>query len=50
MKILVFSDSHGNLNNLKLILTQYREKAEYVIHLGDYDSDVSELITFFPNY
>ncbi len=36
MKILVFSDSHGNLSNLELILTQYRENTEYVIHLGDY--------------
>ncbi len=50
MKILVFSDSHGNLSNLELILTQYRENTEYVIHLGDYDSDISEMKTPFPNY
>jgi len=50
MKILVFSDSHGNLNNLKLILKQYEKDAKYVIHLGDYDNDISEIKSFFQNY
>ncbi len=50
MKILVFSDSHGNLIDLKLILKQYEEKVKYVIHLGDYDDDVSDVKPFFQNY
>lgn len=50
MKILVFSDSHGDLTNLRFVLKQYEETAVYVIHLGDYDSDVSEIRPFFQNY
>lgn len=49
MKILVFSDSHGILTNFKTVLNIFKEKVKYVIHLGDYDSDISEIQPFFRN-
>lgn len=50
MKILVFSDSHGKLNNLKLVLKKFKDDVKYIIHLGDYDRDISELKPYFQCY
>jgi putative phosphoesterase len=35
MKILVLSDSHGNLNNLRKATEQYGRNADVLIHCGD---------------
>lgn len=35
MKILVTSDSHGNLKNLKKIVDKYGVNADIVVHCGD---------------
>ncbi len=50
MKILVFSDSHGILSNLKFVLDKFQKNVKYIIHLGDYSSDISEIEPFFQNY
>ncbi len=40
MKILVFSDSHGNPNNIRAALSEHRGTVDLVIHLGDGISDL----------
>ena len=37
MKIIVFSDSHRELDGMRQVIT--REKPDYVFHLGDHDTD-----------
>ncbi len=46
MKIIVFSDSHGELN--AMIYTLESEKPDMVIHLGDLLNDSIELKNMFP--
>lgn len=45
-KILIASDSHGNLNNL--LIAVKRENPDMVIHLGDGWSDAQKLKQQFP--
>jgi len=35
MKILVLSDSHGNLNNVKTAVDKYGSNADIIVHCGD---------------
>ncbi len=46
MKLLVFSDSHGELSHMCEVIE--RERPDYVFHLGDYDSDAEELLRRYP--
>lgn len=48
MKILVFSDSHGDIFNMKDALKRHR-KAEVVIFCGDGHSDIQEIQRQFPD-
>lgn len=41
MKIIVFSDSHRELEGMRQVLK--REKPDYVFHLGDHDTDAQQL-------
>ena len=50
MEILIISDSHGYLSNLRKVLNQYKNQIKYVIHLGDYDEDISEIKPEFQSY
>lgn len=45
MKLLVVSDSHGDLDALRLAVR--RERPQAVIHLGDHCSDADELASEF---
>jgi len=45
-RILVFSDSHGYLDNMRDILN--KEEPDMVIHLGDYVKDVYTIKAEFP--
>lgn len=47
MKILVFSDSHGLVENIKTAIRQHPQ-IDYMIHLGDYGMDVEEIGYEFP--
>lgn len=47
MKILVLSDSHGDLNGM--IAAYMREKPDITIHLGDHTADAAELKKRFPD-
>ena len=46
MKIIVFSDSHRELDGMRKVLA--REKPDYVFHLGDHDSDAEQISREFP--
>ena len=41
MKLIVFSDSHRELSNMRQVIA--REKPDYVFHLGDHDADAEEV-------
>lgn len=41
MKIIVFSDSHRELNGMRKVIK--REMPDYVFHLGDHDSDAEQI-------
>ena len=47
MKILVFSDSHGNLSNMEAAVAA--EKPDHLIHLGDVTRDARHLADSFPH-
>lgn len=47
MKILVFSDSHGNLGHMETAV--HREAPDQLIHLGDYTRDSARLAQKFPH-
>ena len=47
MKVLVFSDSHGFVGNIKKAIRQHPQ-IDYMIHLGDYGMDVEEIGYEFP--
>ena len=46
MKIIVFSDSHRELGNMRQVIT--REQPDTVIHLGDHDYDAELIGREFP--
>ncbi|KXL54537.1 hypothetical protein CLNEO_06440 [Anaerotignum neopropionicum] len=48
MKILVFSDSHGRIENAKAVLGRLEHKTDMVFHLGDNDEDAVALQSMFP--
>lgn len=47
MKILVFSDSHGNDNNMAIAVKKYKN-ADVIIFCGDGHRDIKELGRTFP--
>jgi putative phosphoesterase len=47
MKILVFSDSHGNVDNMTLAVE--RERPNRIFHLGDGWQDAERLRDMFPD-
>lgn len=48
MFILLFSDSHGNVEDMKKTIESYENNVDIVIHLGDYVRDVNRLREEFP--
>ncbi len=46
MKIIVFSDSHRELDGMRQVID--REKPNYVFHLGDHDSDAEQISQAYP--
>lgn len=49
MKLLIFSDSHGRLENARNVLRRLGGRMDMVCHLGDHDSDAEELQREFPD-
>lgn len=48
MRIIVFSDSHGNTSNMEAALDCQTE-ARYVIHLGDGVEQLEDISMFYPS-
>lgn len=48
MKIVIFSDSHGQLRQAQGVLEQLQDRVDMVFHLGDHDSDAALLQKSFP--
>lgn len=47
-KVLVLSDSHGDLTNARRVLAKLSAQIEMVIHLGDHDFDAIMLQKEYP--
>ena len=47
MKLLVFSDSHGNIEHMRRAVEQ--EHPDQILHLGDVMRDAVELSRAYPN-
>ena len=48
MKILVFSDTHGDTSAMKDIVSRNRYDTDLVIHLGDHYKDLEYVMSDFP--
>lgn len=48
MKILVFSDSHGNTSRMKSAIEAHLPSCNMIIHLGDGARDIDFVSSFFP--
>ncbi len=42
MKVLVFSDSHANIKNMKKAINMFENEIQAIIHLGDYVEDIEK--------
>ncbi len=49
MKILVFSDSHGDISHMSDIIARNRSDTDLIIHLGDRKSDIDEVMRDYPH-
>ncbi len=49
MKLLIFSDSHGNIKNMSQVFTKASKNTDAVIHLGDGFGDLEHFKTNYPN-
>jgi len=49
MRILVMSDSHRDLTNARSVINTIGKNIDLIIHLGDCEEDVQELILEYPD-
>jgi len=49
MKILVISDTHGDIKKAEEVITKNKKDIDLIIHLGDYFRDAQKLSTIFPD-
>lgn len=47
MRILVFSDTHGNINSCIKVIDTIK-KVDALLHAGDYTSDAEDLASIYP--
>lgn len=43
MKVIVFSDSHANVKNMKKAMKMFEDDVQAIIHLGDYVEDIEKI-------
>lgn len=48
MKILVLSDTHGDIDNAERVIRKNSDDVDLIIHLGDYFRDAEKLAGIFP--
>ncbi len=49
MKILVLSDSHGNMKNVYNVIDTLNGRIDMILHLGDFLRDAQKIKEFYPN-
>lgn len=49
MKLLVFSDSHCNVDNMQNVISACRKDTDLIVHLGDLCSDFKRICSLFPD-
>ena len=50
MKILVFSDTHGDVSLMKDVVSRNRYDTDLVIHLGDHLKDLHDGLSYHCKY
>lgn len=48
-RILIFSDSHGNVNRCEDIINNFDQKIDMIIHAGDYTRDAEDIESVYDN-
>lgn len=48
MKLIVFSDSHGNLENIHTAINFFRNEIIGIVHLGDFFEDAKKIQKSYP--
>ena len=48
MRIIVFSDSHGNYSALQSVVEKHRSEADFFIHLGDGEREFERIAQEYP--
>ena len=48
MRIIVFSDSHGNYSALRDVVEKHRDEADFFIHLGDGEREFERIAQEYP--
>ena len=49
MKMLVFSDSHSNIDNMRAVIEICKVDTSLIVHLGDLSSDFRKIISLYPD-
>jgi len=49
MKILVISDTHGDIKKAEEVIKKNKDNIDLIIHLGDYFRDAQKLSSIFPD-
>lgn len=48
-RLLVFSDSHGSINNCEEVINNFQYKVSAILHAGDYARDAEDLESIYPD-
>lgn len=48
-RLLVFSDSHGSIDNCEEVINRFKYKVSGIIHAGDYARDAEDLESIYPD-
>lgn len=49
MKLLVFSDSHSNIDNMVSVIEACKYDTSLIVHLGDMSSDFKRIVSMYPD-
>lgn len=49
MKVIIFSDSHGNIKNMQNAIEKFKNEIVGIIHLGDYVEDLEKIKKIFKD-
>lgn len=49
MKLIVFSDSHGNIDSMESVINSCKTEDTFLVHLGDKVSDFRRIVERYPD-